>query len=213
MKKLTNIQTQRVASQRGLFDLSAWLNCVDYLFVTRTDDDPADAVIWNQTMQLVRIFIDGALHVASSHMPELGYECLLMASCKELSGPPVAHALTEDRCVFTGRFKPPLYRSPSHKEPISVCERVQCRFQWWAHHTITGLECPHTSSWYVFESQFTMLVLAVHMLGHLPAILKQHAKSILPGATGDEFRKDPLWGELYLRINSAMFIVHQQTGV
>jgi hypothetical protein len=211
MKRLTALLSQRVESQRGLFDLDAWNSCVSHLFATRTDDDPScDTAMWNQCMQLVRVFVDDSLQCALSRFPALGHECLLMASSKEMKGPPVKHALNEDPCAFSGRTELPAFRTPTRPEPFTVNSRVQCQFHWSAHHAMTGMECPHASSWYVFESQYTFLVLGMYMLGHLGPMLKQQAKSTLPGASADEFQRSPLWEELYQRINSAMFVVWKQ---
>lgn len=211
MKKLTALLSQRVESQRGLFDVDEWNSCVSYLFATRTDDDPSsDTAMWNQCMQLVRVFVDNSLQRAHSRFPELGYECLVLASNKEMTGPPVMHALNEDPCVFSGRLELPAFRTPTRSTPFTVNARVQCQFHWSAHHAMTGMECPHSSSWYVFESQYTFLVLGMYMLGHLGPMLKQHAKAILPGATAEEFQRDEMWKELYQKINSAMFVVWKQ---
>lgn len=211
MKKLSSVLSQRVESKRGLFDADAWNSCVSYLFASRTEEDPSsNTAMWNQCMQLVRVFVDDALRSAQALFPGLGHECLLLASSKELSGPPVKHLLKEDPCIFSGRTLLPTFRTPTRSTPIAVYTRVQCQFHWSAHHAMSGMECPHTSSWYVFESQYTFLVLGMYMLGHLGPMLKQKAKEVLPGATEEEFKRDPMWEQLFQRINSALYVVFKQ---
>jgi hypothetical protein len=136
----------------------------------------------------------------------LGHECLLLASTKEML-PELEHQLHEARCVFSGRKWPVLYRSPSHPVPSAVGIRVQRKFTWWAHHEKTGLESPHTSAAFVYESQYSFLIMGVYALGHLAAILKQYSRAC-GNLSLDDFQELPVWTELYLKLNAILRIVH-----
>jgi hypothetical protein len=208
MRKLTAAQSDSVASQSGLFSAAAWRGCVAYLHALLSDDDPVvDLDSWTHAMQAVKTFLDWALVQARARFGVLGHQCLLLASTKEML-PESEHQLHEARCVFSGRKRPVLYCSASQPEPCAVSVRVQRKFAWWAHHEQTGLECPHTSAAFVYESQYSFLVIGIYTLGHLGAILKQHSRACAANLSLKDFEELPVWRQLYLKLNAILRVVH-----
>ncbi len=208
MRKLTAAQSESVGDRKGLISPQLWQACVSYLHALLTDDDPSNTDSFGQAMLLVKTFVDWALQVSKKRFGTLGYECLLLASQKEMQ-PELEHTMNDAPCVFSGRTTPLLYTSASHPLPTPVYLRVQRKFTWWAYHEQTGLESPHASPAFVYESRYSFLILGMYALGHLGALLKNqsraHAKESLA-----EFQADPIWSELYLKINEMLFAVHAQ---
>ena len=209
MRKFTAAQSESVASGSGLFDIDVWRGCVAHLHALLTDDDPAsDLDNWSHAMQLVKTFVEWVLAKARVRFGALGHECLLHASTKNML-PELEHQQCEAPCVFSGRTNPVLYRTPSHPEPCASSIRLQRRFSWWAHHEQTGLESPHTSAAFVYESHYSYVISGVYALGHLGAILKHKSRALAPDPCSlAEFQALPLWSELYLKINAILCVVH-----
>jgi len=209
MRKFTTAQSESIASGTGLFDIDVWRGCVAHLHALLTDDDPAsDLDSWSRAMQLIKTFLEWALGRARDRFGALGHACLVHASTNEML-PEFEHLQSIAPCVFSGRTAPVLYRSPSHPEPRACSVRVQRRFTWWAHHEQTGLESPHTSAVFVYESQYSFVVSGVYALGHLGSILKHKSRACAPDACSlEEFATLPLWDELYAKINAILCVVH-----
>ena len=208
MKKLTSAQSESVGDRKGLFSQALWQACVAYLHALLTDDDPSNMDSFAQAMLLIRTFVDWALQVAKKRFGVLGYECLLLASQKEMQ-PELEHTMNDAPCVFSGRTSPLLYTSVSQPEPAPVYLRVQRKFTWWAYHEQTGLESPHASPAFVYESRYSYLIIGMYALGHLGALLKQQSR-VHSKASLEEFQANSIWSELYLKINEMLFVVHAQ---
>jgi hypothetical protein len=186
-----------------------WMQCVTYLHAQLTDDDPISASSFTKALLLIKVFLEWALQMARVRYGEQGHECLLMASLHEM-GPELEHPLHTHACVFSARLHPVLYTSPSHAEPTPVSVRLQRRFHWWAYHETTGLESPHASPSFVYESQYSHLIAAMHALGHLGAMLKQEARAFDSQIDADTFKSHPMWETMYQAINDILFVVHAQ---
>ncbi len=208
MRKLTSAQSESVGNREGLFSLGVWQSCVAYLHALLTDDDPTNTDSFAHAMLLIKTFVDWALQVAKKRFGTLGYECLLLASQKEMQ-PELEHTMHDVPCVFSGRTTPLLYTSASQAEPVPVYMRMQRKFTWWAHHEQTGLESPHASPAFVYESRYSYLITGMYALGHLGSLLK-HQSRAHSKASLNEFQADPIWSELYLKINEILFVVHAQ---
>lgn len=208
-RKLTPAQSDSIRKQTGLFDAVLWGGCLSYLHALLSCDDPSNTEPWMTAMQLIKVFIEWALQQARLRFGPLGYECLYHASTKEMQ-PELEHPLHEAKCVFSGRTHLDTFSTPSHPEPQVIGRRVQRKFSWWAHHEQTGLESPHTSASYVYESQYSYLVLGMYTLGHLGAILKHHSRACGLQVSLAEFQSNPVWAELYVKINMILYVVHEQ---
>lgn len=208
MKKLSASQCDSVSNRRGLFTLAAWNRCVAYLYAQLTDQDPVSTGSYVESMLLVKMFVDWALQVAKKRFSALGHECLLLASTKEMC-PELQHPLSIAPCVFSARTSPQLYCSPAHLAPVFVNERVQRKFSWWAYHEQTGLETPHFSDSFVYESQYSHLVVGMYVLGHLSALLKRQARKMQDLGEA-AFKADPVWPEMLAKIGDILFTVHAQ---
>jgi hypothetical protein len=208
MRKLTAAQSESVSQRKGLFTLVMWQGCVAHLHALLTDDDPSNTESFALAMLLIRTFVDWALQVAKKRFGALGYECLLLASQKEMQ-PELEHTMGDAPCVFSGRAAPLLYTSTSQAEPAPAYLRVQRKFTWWAHHEQTGLECPHASPAFVYESRYSYLVTGMYALGHLGSLLK-HQSRVHATAGLEEFQAAPIWAELHCKINEILFVVHAQ---
>ena len=116
------------------------------------------------------------------------------------------HPLHLVPCIFSGRKKPHQFTSPSSKVPQPAAIRVQCRFVEWRHHEITGLECPHFTSCFVYEAQFGYLIKAFVLLAQLPTLLNEEA-SQLSELTKEEFQKHAKWNALKTRIDMVVAVI------
>lgn len=210
MKKLTPAQSEAVSQRSGLFTPAMWQGCVAYLHALLTDDDPNSTDIFAQAMALIKMFVDWALLVAKKRFGEHAHACLLLASQKEMQ-PELEHTMHDAPCVFSARTTPLLYASSSHaaEPPSPVYLRVQRKFTWWAHHEQTGLECPHESPAFVYESRYSYLVAGMYALGHLGSLLKQQSR-VHAVAGLREFQAAPVWSELHCKINEILYVVHAQ---
>jgi hypothetical protein len=209
MKKLTPVQIDSIRSRHGLISPADWTKCVSHLHARLTDEDPAGADVWQKAMASVKRFVEWAVWTSGKKFSDEARDCLALASQHRMSAE-LIHEENETPCVFSQRCTPALFRSPSHPSPACVSVRVQCNFSWWAHHEETGLECPHTSRWFVYESMFSYLVKGVFALGHLSQMLEEQSRTMQPAGLGaEEFAQQPVWQELLDKINCILFVVRE----
>jgi len=137
MKKLSAAQFDSIRNRQGLLPAAVWQQCISYLHAHLSDADPPSSTSFVDTMMLLKMFVDWALQVAKKQFGDTGYECLLLASSKEMSSE-LLHPLDKAQCVFSRRRSLMQYTSESHPAPMTVCCRVQRRFHWWAYHEQTA---------------------------------------------------------------------------
>jgi hypothetical protein len=111
-------------------------------------------------------------------------------------------------CIFTGIRHPLLYRSEREREARPASVRLQCRFRYWTHHEQTGLECPHFTPWFVFESQFALLIKAFYVLGHWEQILTQQASN-MTHMEQEEFVRQEVWKETWKKLHALLAVCWQ----
>ena len=204
MRKLTAAQARSVASRKGLFDHVIWSGCVAYLYALLANPDPENNECWIRAIALIKSYLEWSLMQARARFGVNGGTCLLMASSKEMT-PEKEHPLNESPCVFSGRKSPELH-PPSMQ---AVYTRVQRTFRWWDHHEDTGLECPHESYLYVYESRYSFLIEGIYTLGHIAAILRRYSQECPSVGDADAFARLPIWATLYERINCVLFVVQK----
>jgi hypothetical protein len=211
MRKLSATQIDAVRLRDGLFDFRTWRSCVSYLHALQTNEDPENSGEFAHVTKLVASFVAWSLLAATAKFGSTGVRCLQLAASKTML-PELEHSLHEAPCVFSGRTSVLALRSPSAPVPQAVSKRVQRQFVWWEHHEQTGLESPHFSEAFVYESQFTYLVQSFHALGHFADIAKAKARELwASGVThAVEFQAHPMWKEFYEKINCLFYVVYAQ---
>lgn len=205
-KRLSTAQVQSVSTGKGLFTPDAWKGCLVYLHELRSNPDPINTEQWMQSLGTIKVFLEWALFQTKSRFGKLAHECLLAATQKEMTQE-LQHELNDVPCIFSFR-RHPILVSTASRPAEATSSRLQCSFRWWAHHEQSGMECPHTSQAYVYESHFSFLIRGMYVLGHLAAVLQDVAtKDKEEGVTVAAFQARPEWVEFYSKLNHILYVV------
>jgi hypothetical protein len=202
MKKLTQAQLQSISKKHGLFSAELWVACLSYLFASQSQSDPPNSDGWNAAMQLARSFVDWVLTQAQKKYGRAAQACLRAASsqCMEEE---FLHAQNVVPCVFSHRTTPELRVCKKDGKKRAFSQRLHRRFYTWKIHPETGLPCPEYTAYYVYESHFSHVLDAAHIVGRLPDILRDAlAKHEAAPSTSD-----PFWKQLHDKIKAAMYVL------
>ena len=202
--KLTTQQLACMARGDGVLTDQAWHGCVRYLFALQSDSDPVDCDDWNAAMSVVRDVSTWTLAQSERRYGPAAAACLKLAHTQNMTEP-LVHPGDIIPCTFSRRTAPLLYTSSKHSQPRAVSVRVQRRFYAWEYHPVTGLQTPHFSAFYVYESHFEWLIEAVHVLGHFDAMLrKTSAARAAAAGTELEWTADGTWQTLRANLNGLL---------
>jgi hypothetical protein len=208
--KLSAAQLLRISRGGGIFNEDEWRGCIAYLFALRTSNDPSDSDAWNACMASVRMVLSWALSQCALKYGRAAHECLVHASThcmmEELNHIVIGKTgARRARCVFSHRARLPYYKAPLRARQ-TVSRRVQRRFYSWKHHAQTGLQSPHFTPSYVYESHFSHLINAVYTLGRMPEMLQGVASSPELALPADEcvWTTHPMWSRVCTNINALM---------
>jgi hypothetical protein len=207
MKKPTSSQQAAIRNGRGLVSASEWRNCMEYLHRLFHEEDPPESVEWKDMLRKVQIAASWLLEQSLIHRGRSAHRCLELSLHSSLSDE-LIHEQESLPCIFTGRRKPLLYRTAQDREARPASVRLQCRFRHWKHHEQTGLECPHFSPWFVYESQFALLIKAFYVLGHWEQIIRQQA-SEMAHMEQEEFVQQQVWKETWNKLHAMLAVCWQ----
>ena len=212
MVRFTAAQISSVRGRTGLFSMDVWVRCGFYVFTLALHPDPEHNPEWIYAGSVVQRFLDWTLEQADARFGPAGWACLDFASRCDMSEE-LYHPLHVKPCVFSGRRRVQTCRQINENEPLRlVSTRVQRRFTWWAAHPQTGLFVPFKSRWFVYESIYTPLLQAIHILGRFNQHLIQLGQEISLRNNGSGFSVRQLslhseWKNTYKKINDILFVI------
>ena len=205
MVRLTASQLSYVRARKGLFPLDVWSKCGVYVCTLALHPDPDHNPDWIHACSVVQRFMDWALEQASVRLGANARECLDLAARHDMSDE-LEHPLYTKPCIFSGRRRV----QTCGGEPVPTIKRVQRRFHWWAAHPQTGLCVPFHSRWFVYESIYTPLLQAVHILGRFNQNLIQLGREITEHHPLLSIRERTMhneWKGVYKNFNNIVFVV------
>lgn len=179
---------------------SDWKDCIEHHFRFGADDSPSAVsyqVVVDRFDDMVKDFLRRVRERARD--PRM-YDCLKLAATTQVC-PEFEHEQVTEKCIFSGRTQPMEISVSGSSRTVIPFRRLHCCFTWWAQHPETGLDCPHFSSFFVYESRFSYIIKGMHVLGHFDAMLRSVALE-MKDLAHDEFVSDPRWSRLRDNLNA-----------